>query len=182
MKIFFWIVVGAWLILDSYVLFAKNRNPHQIVDRKSKFILLAFILSGVFLAVIPKDFQVAWRSTTTFQLIQKIGIFCMAKGVLLRFISILTLGRYFTVDITFMENHKLIRRGIYRFVRHPSYTGEILAFGGTALVFNHFPSSFFVFFFPLCGFLYRTILEEQKLLEIFGEEYREYMSQTRRFI
>jgi len=32
------------------------------------------------------------------------------------------------------------------------------------------------------GFLYRTILEERKLLELFGEEYREYMSQTRRFI
>jgi protein-S-isoprenylcysteine O-methyltransferase Ste14 len=182
MKTFFWVVVSAWLVLDSYVLLAKNKGSQHIVDRRSKFVIVAFIVTGVFLAIAPRDFRVTWRNTATFQITQNVGVMLMVAGVVLRLISILTLGKHFTPDIALTENHQLIRRGIYRFVRHPSYTGEILAFGGTALVFNHLLSSLVVFLFPFLGFLYRAILEERKLLELFGEEYQEYMSQTRRFI
>jgi len=139
-------------------------------------------VGGVLLAIIPRDFRLAWKSMTAFTPWQEAGVFVMLGGVFLRFASILTLGRHFTLDIALVENHRIVRKGIYRFVRHPSYTGEIFAFGGAALVFWHLPSSLFIFFLPLFGFLYRALLEERKMLELFGEEYREYMSQTRRFI
>ncbi|MCX7668105.1 MAG: isoprenylcysteine carboxylmethyltransferase family protein [Atribacterota bacterium] len=182
MKTFFWTIVLSWLIVDLYVLFFKSRNPQQVVDRRSKFVVVACIASGVVLSLLPRDFRETWIRRENFTTLQEIGVFCMLAGVILRCISILTLGRHFTPDIALVENHRLIQKGIYRFVRHPSYTGEILAFGGTAFVFWHIPSSIFVFFLPLLGFLYRASLEERKLLELFGEEYREYMSKTRRFI
>lgn len=106
----------------------------------------------------------------------------MAEGTILRSIAVYTLGRHFTPDITIVEGHRIVTEGVYRFLRHPSYTGELFIFRGLALVFWHFPSSLFVFLLPLFGFLYRTFLEERKLLEVFGDEYRKYIQSTRRFL
>ncbi|MEN3185314.1 MAG: isoprenylcysteine carboxylmethyltransferase family protein [Atribacterota bacterium] len=181
-KTLFWIIVLSWMTLDLWVLLGKNQNLHQIVDRRSKFVVMVCIGSGVILAILPRDFRLTWQIRTAFNPVQQLGIGLMIAGVSLRLIAILTLGKYFTPDIAIAENHKLVRKGVYRLIRHPSYTGEFLAFGGAALVFWHFPSSLFIFFLPFLGFLYRASLEERKLLECFGEEYREYMSKTRRFI
>ncbi|NSW76440.1 MAG: isoprenylcysteine carboxylmethyltransferase family protein [Candidatus Atribacteria bacterium] len=164
------------------MLLGKNQNLHQIVDRRSKFVVMVCIGSGVILAILPRDFRLIWQSRATFGPAQHVGVALMIAGVSLRLISILTLGKHFTPDITLVKNHKLVRKGVYRLIRHPNYTGEFFAFGGTALVFWHVPSSLFIFVPPFLGFLYRAFLEEQKLLAIFGEEYREYMRKTRRFI
>ncbi|MEN3202645.1 MAG: isoprenylcysteine carboxylmethyltransferase family protein [Atribacterota bacterium] len=182
MEAVFWISVAFWLILDLYVLFAKNRNVQRIVDRKSKFVIIALIGSGVILALAPKDFRTSWLARERFSTVHHIGVFLVVGGVVLRLVAIRTLGKYFTPDIALVEGQRIVTAGIYRFLRHPSYTGEILAFGGLALVFWHFPSSLCIFILPLLGFLYRTFLEERKLLELFGKEYESYMKSTRRFI
>lgn len=182
MKTLFWITVLVWMTLDLWVLLGRNQNLHQIVDRRSKFVVMVCIGSGVILAILPRDFRLTWQSRVTFGPIQHVGVSLMIAGVSLRLISILTLGKHFTPDIALVKNHQLVRKGIYRLIRHPSYTGEFFAFGGTALVFWHVPSSLFISVLPFLGFLYRAFLEERKLLAIFGEEYREYMRKTRRFI
>lgn len=182
METLFWVVVAFWLVLDLYVLLARNRNIQHIADRKSKIVIIASIGSGVALAVAPRDFRLSWLARERFDAVHQIGVLLMVGGVLLRLIAIRTLGKYFTPDITLVAGQSIVTKGVYRFLRHPSYTGELFAFGGVGLVFWHFPSSLYIFVLPLCGFLYRTFLEERKLLELFGEEYREYMKRTRRFI
>lgn len=181
-EMLFYVVVAFWLALDLYVLFAKNRNIQHIADRKSKLVIIASIGSGVALAIAPRDFRLSWLARERFDTVHHAGVILTIGGVLLRLIAIRTLGKYFTPDIALVKGQSIVTKGVYRFLRHPSYTGELLAFGGVALVFWHFPSSLYVFLLPLCGFLYRTFLEERKLLELFGEEYREYMRRTRRFI
>jgi protein-S-isoprenylcysteine O-methyltransferase Ste14 len=47
--------------------------------------------------------------------------------------AIVHLGRFFTVNVAIAANHRLIDTGPYRFVRHPSYTGALMAFLGLAL-------------------------------------------------
>ncbi|MCS7241186.1 MAG: isoprenylcysteine carboxylmethyltransferase family protein [Candidatus Caldatribacterium sp.] len=182
METFFWVVVALWLILDLYVLFARNRDLRNIADWKSKFVIIASVSSGVTLAVIPEDFRLSWLVRERFTAVHHVGVVLMVGGITLRLLAIRTLGKYFTPDIALVEGQRIVTTGVYRFLRHPSYTGELLAFGGVALVFWHFPSSLYIFLFPLLGFLYRALLEERKLLEFFGEEYREYMRRTRRFI
>ena len=54
-------------------------------------------------------------------------------GLILRWWAIITLGRFFTVDVTIEKDHELVERGPFRIVRHPSYTGVLLAFVGLAL-------------------------------------------------
>jgi hypothetical protein len=60
-------------------------------------------------------------------------VILFAAGLLLRWWAIITLGRFFTVDVTIEKDHELVERGPFRIVRHPSYTGVLLAFVGYAL-------------------------------------------------
>ncbi len=58
------------------------------------------------------------------------GVVLFVAGLLLRWWAIITLGRFFTVDVTIEKDHELVERGPFRMVRHPSYTGVLLAFVG----------------------------------------------------
>ncbi len=59
-----------------------------------------------------------------------VGCVLLAAGLVLRVWSIRVLARFFTVDVKVHADHELIERGPYRWVRHPSYAGALLAFLG----------------------------------------------------
>src|SRR5450755_4379061 len=48
------------------------------------------------------------------------GVALFVAGLLLRWWASITLGRFFTVDVTIEKNHELVERGPFRVVRHPS--------------------------------------------------------------
>lgn len=181
MRLVFWLTVIFWWVIDFYVLVLRKNGYHKILERKSKFIITFLIFLGVFLAVYPLNFRMIWQ-TREFGTFQIAGSIVLTIGVFLRFFSIMTLGKHFTPDIGVLEDKKLVTKGLYSKIRHPSYTGEIIAFLGLALVFQHIPSSIFIFVFPTIAFVYRAIVEEKKLIEEFGEEYLEYKKRTRMFI
>lgn len=181
MRLVFWLTVIFWWAIDFYVLVLRKNGYHKILEKKSKFVITFLIFLGVFLAIYPSDFRTIWK-TREFGAFQIAGSIVLTIGVFLRFFSIMTLGKHFTPDIGVLEDKKLVTRGLYSKIRHPSYTGEIIAFLGLALVFQHIPSSLFIFIFPTIAFVYRAIVEEKKLIEEFGEEYLEYKKRTRMFI
>lgn len=181
MRTVFWLTVVFWWILDFYVIVLKRSGYYKVLERKSKFIIIFLILLGVFLAIYPESFRSVWR-TREFGLFQIVGSVVLMIGVGVRFVSVLTLGKHFTPDIGVLQDRRLVTKGLYSKVRHPSYTGEIIAFLGLAIIFQHFPSSIFIFVFPAAAFVYRAFVEEKKLIEEFGEEYLEYRKRTRMFI
>lgn len=181
MRTVFWLTVIFWWAIDFYVIVLKKNGYHKILEKKSKFIITFLILLGVFLAIYPSDFRIMWK-TREFGIFQIVGSIVLTIGVCLRFVSIMTLGKHFTPDIGVLEDKKLVTKGLYSKIRHPSYTGEIIAFLGLAIVFQYVPSSLFIFIFPTIAFVYRAIVEEKKLIEEFGEEYLEYRKRTRMFI
>ena len=61
------------------------------------------------------------------------AVVLFAAGLILRWWAIVTLGRFFTVDVVVEKDHELVERGPFRWVRHPSYTGVLLAFVGWAV-------------------------------------------------
>src|SRR4029453_1779281 len=65
------------------------------------------------------------------------GVVLFVAGLLLRWWAIITLGRFFTVDVTIEKDHELVKRGPFRMVRHPSYTGVLLAFVGLGLTLGN---------------------------------------------
>jgi len=111
-----------------------------------------------------------------------IGIALIVAGIIVRAIAIITLWRYFTVDVAIASGHELIERGMYRFIRHPSYTGAILSFIGLGFAFQNWISLAVVLIPTFFALLYRVRVEETALIEHFGDRYRDYMSRTRPFV
>jgi protein-S-isoprenylcysteine O-methyltransferase Ste14 len=102
------------------------------------------------------------------------GLGVMAAGLVLRVFSILWLGPMFTRFVQILPGHHLVTSGPYRFVRHPSYSGLLLFFVGCGVALGDWLSVAIMATVPALGVLYRIRVEEEALLEAFGEEYRAY--------
>jgi protein-S-isoprenylcysteine O-methyltransferase Ste14 len=111
-----------------------------------------------------------------------IGLLVIIFGVIIRFIAVYTLGKYFTVDLAIDNNQKLIKKGFYKYVRHPSYTGSLLSFLGFGLSLNNWLSLTVIFIPVVIVFLYRINVEERLLLQQKDLEYKDYKNQTKRLI
>jgi protein-S-isoprenylcysteine O-methyltransferase Ste14 len=110
------------------------------------------------------------------------GIAFIVLGLVIRWTAILTLKKYFTVDVNIADDHRLVTRGIYRFIRHPAYTGSVLSFLGMGLVFSSWVIVIVVFVPILLAFLYRIRVEEKVLQDHFGDVYVQYCTSTKRLI
>jgi protein-S-isoprenylcysteine O-methyltransferase Ste14 len=111
-----------------------------------------------------------------------IGLALMLCGTGLRWAAIRTLRRYFTVNVTILEDHRIVRRGLYRRLRHPSYAGLLLRYFGFGLSFSNWLSLALIFLPMLAAILYRIRVEEAALEHAFGDEYADYARATKRLI
>ncbi len=111
-----------------------------------------------------------------------IGLLLLVLGLVLRWMAIIHLGRFFTVNVAIAKDHRLITTGPYRYLRHPSYTGTLLVFLGFSLcMLNVFALA--VVFLPItAAFLWRIQVEEEALRNAFGERYRTYAASTYRLV
>jgi protein-S-isoprenylcysteine O-methyltransferase Ste14 len=111
-----------------------------------------------------------------------IGMMLIFGGVIVRWLAILQLGKSFTVDVAITDAAVLKTDGIYKKLRHPSYSGLIFIIAGFALTMNSI-FSFFVFVVPVfLAIMYRIEVEEKVLINEFGDSYLEYKSRTKRVI
>lgn len=116
------------------------------------------------------------------RIIASAGVLLFVAGLLLRWWAIITLGRFFTVDVTIEKDHKLVERGPFRIVRHPSYTGVLLAFVGLASSLCNW-AALLVILVPIgAAFIHRMNVEEDALSRALGTRYAEYMTRTKRLV
>lgn len=111
-----------------------------------------------------------------------LGLLMIVTGMILRFISIRALGKFFTVDVTIREDHQIKKNGIYRLIRHPSYLGSILSFIGFGISLNNWISLIIISIPVIIAMLKRIRTEEKLLADQFGTEYTDYMKRTSRLI
>jgi protein-S-isoprenylcysteine O-methyltransferase len=150
-------------------------------DKRSLRILWIVILASVFFGI-----QVAyWFPSAAMPhraSLRIIGFFIFIFGLVLRWFSIGYLGRFFTVDVAIHSEHRVIESGPYRFIRHPSYTGALLAFVGLGLSMGNWWSVATFTLPTFLAFLVRIEVEERALTEAMGEQYRSYRRRTKRLI
>jgi len=109
------------------------------------------------------------------------GLAAATIGIAIRIIGMMQLGQLFSGFVTLQPEHRLIMTGCYRWVRHPIYSGSLLAFAGFLLVFR---SKIALIAVPayLIGTLMRIADEERLFAETFGAEYEQYRARTWRLI
>ena len=103
-------------------------------------------------------------------------------GTIFRVWAIRTLGRFFSRAVHVSADQTVVQDGPYRLLRHPSYTGALLAALGVGLsMANLLPALLLPGAFAV-GLLYRIPVEERAMLETLGDAYRDYMKRTKRLL
>ena len=105
-----------------------------------------------------------------------------ACGLILRWWAILSLGKFFTVDVSISPDHQLIVRGPYHMLRHPSYSGMMLAFATLSVTFQNWLSIVCIMLPISIALAYRIYVEEIALEATFGQAYHRYAATTKRLI
>jgi protein-S-isoprenylcysteine O-methyltransferase Ste14 len=122
------------------------------------------------------------RIQTSTNLIGYFGLVALVGGIAIRWSAIYTLGKYFTGKVRIQSDHQLVRVGLYKYVRHPAYSGSLLAHLGLGLSFgNWFTLGFSVIPFVVAVW-YRMRVEDAALQKAFGVAYLDYSKQAKRLI
>jgi protein-S-isoprenylcysteine O-methyltransferase Ste14 len=109
------------------------------------------------------------------------GALLLVIGLAIRLSTAVSLNRSYSWTLEIRDGHRLVKDGLYRYVRHPVYLGVFLSAIATPI----YAASFLGFLFTLTAiplFIYRMGVEEEMLIEEYGDEYLEYMKATSKLI
>ncbi len=126
------------------------------------------------LAPVPGLRQQCWPSSS---IVIAAGLTIQAGGLGLAVWARRHLGRNWSGEIAIKVDHKLVRSGPYRVVRHPIYTALLGMYVGSSLVSGELHA---LLGLTLAAFAYmrKVRLEEANLMASFGADYREYRGAT----
>jgi protein-S-isoprenylcysteine O-methyltransferase Ste14 len=150
---------------------SENNKRHEIT---SHFLYLTWF----FTLIIPVLEYVYMKRYNLFLTI--LGTIFIILGTAIRGIAIKKLGKFFSRDVENWKNQKIVKTGIYKYIRHPAYTGNILQIIGFPLILNSY-YSLFLSLITISIFLWRIKVEEQFLMDKLPE-YKKYMKETKRLI
>ncbi len=107
-----------------------------------------------------------------------VGTAVFAGALWLLWRSHAEMGRNWSVTLHIQENHELVTRGVFGYIRHPMYAAHLLWGVAQAFLIQNWIAGFasLVVLIPLC--LLRIPREEAMMLDEFGDEYRRYMKRT----
>lgn len=107
-------------------------------------------------------------------------IFCFT-GAFIACWARYVLGKNWSLSIQKKEDHQLIQTGLYKYIRHPIYTGLLLLFTGNAIIIAEYriiPAILIIFF----SFWFKLKKEESLMIKTFGDDYHRYMANTKALI
>jgi protein-S-isoprenylcysteine O-methyltransferase Ste14 len=179
------IVDFCWLMLGVYWLIsaagtkkvAVNENSGLRVVRLAIIVVLFVLLGTDWLRIGPLGWRfVPWRGSIIWT-----GIALTAAGVGLAIWARSRLGRNWSDKVVLKVDHELIRSGPYRYLRHPIYTGILVALAGTALVIGEWRGVVAVILMGMNYYI--KAAREEKILEAnFGEAFAEHKKRTGFFL
>jgi protein-S-isoprenylcysteine O-methyltransferase len=177
----FWTLLGIFWISETIINSRLRAGAKDKADDRRSLLLLfvvgtaSWILAWVCVVAIP---QATFGNEATYVA----GIAIMIIGLSLRWWSITTLGRFFTVNVAIRTEHRVIDSGPYRVIRHPSYTGILLVYLGIGLCMSNMVALVVAFVPCALSLLHRIHVEEDVLIAGLGDAYRTYMMRTKRLI
>jgi protein-S-isoprenylcysteine O-methyltransferase Ste14 len=107
------------------------------------------------------------------------AVFC-AAGVAIAIWARASLGANWSGRPATKDNHELVTSGPYRLVRHPIYSGMLLAMLGTSLISGIPGLLAFIGFGAIA--IYRIGVEERLMIQLFADEYLEYKKHTKALV
>ena len=176
---------GSWLLFAAYWFFAAvgAKRPAKKENPGERFMHIAFMALGFFMfyggafrlgllgrRFLPDELWIAWA-----------GAAITLLGVLFAIWARFTIGKEWSAEVQIKEGHQLIRTGPYAHIRHPIYTGILLALCGTAIAIGEYRAILGLVLF-LVGFTRKAKKEERFLAGEFGPAFDEHRRHTGFFL
>ena len=171
-----------FLLLEIYLLAVRrSRDPKLQSDRGTLRLVWILIACGCLFGffVAPNVSFLNWPDSLAIVVLADL---LLAAGIVLRVWSIVHLGKFFTVDVSIQEGQRVVQDGPYRFVRHPSYSGGLLALVGLACLTFNWLGFVAIIVCSFIAYTQRITLEEKVLAQNLGDEYRQYSERTKRLV
>lgn len=176
MNFTFILITILWLI--EFIIFPSKKKPEE--DKTSSF---SIILCSILLIVIINGVMFYFGKFLVNNFILKIIALSMyALGIVLRYYSLILLGKNFSRNVEVQENQELVSEGIYKYLRHPLYLGLFLL----VIAIPLYVGNIFLFLISIVV-MFKSIdiriKEEEKTMEkIIGKRYVEWKKKRYKFI
>ncbi len=170
--------ICVWLTQPAFSVAETNDKKHS-----DKFSVILILLMSLISGVVPVlDWAYFNSSPNDSKVMSVAGVIMIATGIWFRAWAVNTLGEFFTPTVQIQEEHQLINSGPYKIIRHPSYFAAFLSITGVAVLLESLTGIAVSIIAMSLAYYVRIGIEEQKLLEHFGNRYREYMLHTKKLI
>jgi len=174
-----WILFALFWLVSA--LKRKKTKQREAISQRLAYMLPLFV--AFFLLFNPRA-EFGWLVTYFVPHtlgVQWAGVGVMAAGVAIAFWARVHLGSNWSGVVTLKEGHELIRTGPYRNIRHPIYTGILVAFAGNTLVNGQVRGLIAVAIVWASSFI-KARREEAFLAQEFGSKFDEHTQHTGMFL
>jgi protein-S-isoprenylcysteine O-methyltransferase Ste14 len=179
--VYAYLIPALWVTWCVYWLIAARdvkptRRKESVASRAWHVIPLAVAMMLIAIPTLPGGF-LPGRILPATRFVFFTGAVFVAAGLAFSVWARTYLGRNWSGSVTLKTDHELIRRGPYRLVRHPIYTGLLVAIVGLAIVRGEWRGVVAVAIAAVA--LWRKLrLEERWLGETFGDAYAKYRAEV----
>jgi len=150
---------------------------------KARFWYLLILALGAYL-IFDKRVDVPWLNFVLVHVNVSVafaGLIVACLGIAFAIWARMTLGSNWSGAVTIKQNHTLVQSGPYRIVRHPIYTGLLIALTGSAMQYGYLRSLCGVLLAGF-GFWLKSLFEEQYMTHRFGDQYLIYRQRVRALV
>ena len=174
-----WTIWAVWWLAMAF--FSKSTKRRESAAQRIEHLLPAML---GFALVFRKGFGGAWLARPIISANEILLWLCVMVAILGLLFAVwarLILGSNWSGTVTIKTNHQLIRRGPYRWIRHPIYTGMLAALLASAMI-QGLLSGIVGFVLVLLALYLKARREESFLSQEFGDGFMEHLQHTGMFL